>query len=150
MIELNLFRNSMTKESTLGTLSIKDGEKEEFFCYTLEDCVREVDGQPVTQWKIKGQTAIPCGRYRVLKTLSQRFGRYTLHIMDVPGFAGIRVHAGNTSNDTEGCVLVGMKASDKSISGTQAIINSGEALSKLEAKLFPLLDDHQPVFITIS
>lgn len=149
MITLNLFRNSLTKESALGTLSIAEGDKEEFICYTLEDCVREVPNGPVKNWKIPGQTAIPRGRYRVLKTMSQRFKRYTLHIMDVPGFAGIRIHAGNTAGDTEGCVLVGTGIADRSINGSQAITSSRDAVAKLEARLFPLLDDYQPIFIVV-
>lgn len=150
MITLTLFRNSLTKESALGTLSIKEGDKEEFLCYTLEDRVREVPHESVKNWKVPGQTAIPRGKFRVLKTMSQRFGKHTLHIMDVPGFAGIRIHAGNTAADTEGCVLVGMGMADRSINGSQAITRSRDAVAMLEARLFPLLDDHQPVFVVVT
>lgn len=150
MITLKLFRNSLTNESALGTLSIKEGDEEEFFCYTLEDCVREVPTEPIKNWKIPGQTAIPRGRYRVLKTMSQRFKKYTLQIMDVPGFAGIRIHAGNVAGDTEGCVLVGTGIADRSITESQAITNSRVAVQKLEARLFPVLDDYQPVFIEVT
>lgn len=150
MITLTLFRNSLTNESALGTLSIKEGNEEEFLCYTLEDRVREVPHESVKNWKVPGQTAIPRGRYRVLKTMSHRFKRYTLHIMDVPGFAGIRIHAGNTAADTEGCVLVGMGMADRSSNGSQAITRSRDAVAMLEARLFPLLDDHQPVIIVVT
>ncbi|SOD22176.1 DUF5675 family protein [Nitrosomonas ureae] len=84
------------------------------------------------------------GRYRVLKTMSQRFERYTLHIMDVPGFAGIRIHSGNTAKNTQGCVFVGGAIAEN------MVINSRNELVLLERKVFPLLDDHQAVFITIE
>ena len=149
MITLNLLRNSITAESAVGILSIKKDDEEEFLCYTLEDCVREVPTATVKSWKIPGQTAIPRGRYRVLKTMSQRFGKYTLHIMDVPGFSGIRIHAGNTHGDTEGCILVGCGIADRSITGSQSITRSREAVAKLEDRLFPMLDDYQPMFIAV-
>ena len=85
--------------ATIGKLSI-DGI---MACYTLEDEVREVPGQPVSEWKIKGATAIPAGEYRVTLEDSGRFGPDTLTINNVPGFQYIRMHAGNTSADTEGC-----------------------------------------------
>ena len=76
-------------------------------CYSLEDEVREIVGQPVSEWKVPGKTAIPAGHYRITFEDSSRFGKDTLTVNDVPGFAFIRIHGGNTVNDTEGCVLVG-------------------------------------------
>ena len=58
--------------------------------------------------KIWGETAIPKGNYRVSLTWSNRFKRVLPLVQDVPGFEGIRIHAGNTSADTEGCLLVGL------------------------------------------
>nr|WP_255252081.1 DUF5675 family protein [Nitrosomonas ureae] len=87
---------------------------------------------------------MPEGRCRVLKSMSQRFERSTLHIMDVPGFAGIRIHSGNTAKHTQGCVLVGGALADN------MVINSRNVLDRLEKRIFPLLDDHQAVFITIA
>jgi len=74
-----------------------------FFCYTLEDVVR-----PLGAAKVHGATAIPTGTYKVIVDLSTRFKRQMPHILDVPGFTGIRIHAGNTDKDTEGCILLGM------------------------------------------
>ena len=66
---------------------------------TLEDPEREE--------KIHGDTAIPCGRYRVTITLSTRFKRPMPYIHDVPNFTGVRIHGGNTEADTLGCPLLG-------------------------------------------
>lgn len=99
--------------ATVGALYI-DGVQR---CYTLEDEVRERTGIPVSEWKVKDATAIPAGTYRVTLELSTRFGPDTLTINDVPGFTSIRMHAGNTSADTEGCLLLGMKAMASSIVG---------------------------------
>jgi hypothetical protein len=81
---------------TIGIMAI-DGE---FYCYTLEDKVREV--------KIAHETAIPEGTYDVIIDYSNRFQKDMPHILKVPGFDGIRIHSGNTDADTDGCILVGM------------------------------------------
>lgn len=82
---------------TIGTLAV-DGE---YFCDTLEDPVR-----PAGQ-KVPGQTAVPAGVYEAVLTLSPRFKRVLPLLLDVPGFTGVRIHAGNTAEDTQGCILVG-------------------------------------------
>ena len=102
-MELLLQREPSSEACTLGGLLV-DGRS---FCWTLEDPVRERPGEPVANWKIPGRTAIPAGRYRVRLTWSQRFRRVLPLLDEVPGFAGIRIHAGNMAEDTEGCILVG-------------------------------------------
>jgi hypothetical protein len=77
-------------------------------CYTLEDKVREVEGQPVSSWKVQNETAIPRGTYNVSVTLSNRFKVRLPILADVDGFTGVRIHSGNSSKNTEGCILVGM------------------------------------------
>jgi hypothetical protein len=100
---LRLLREPSRFGATLGSLYI-DGHWEAF---TLEDENRERAGVPVRDWKIKGQTAIPAGRYRVIIAPSHRFKRPLPLLLDVPGFEGIRIHPGNGPADTEGCILVG-------------------------------------------
>ena len=94
-MHLRVIREPSTAAATMGILLI-DGV---FTCWTLEDVVREV--------KIPGETAIPAGRYAVQLSLSQRFQKLLPEILTVPGFTGIRIHAGNTQADTAGCLLVG-------------------------------------------
>jgi hypothetical protein len=38
---------------------------------------------------------------------SNRFGRMMPHVLDVPQFTGIRIHAGSRPEDTEGCPRTG-------------------------------------------
>lgn len=96
-MELSVIRKIFTDISTIGNLFIEN----EYFCFTLEDVVREPG------IKIPGKTAIPYGRYEVIIDQSKRFGRAMPHILDVPMFEGIRIHAGNKSEDVEGCIAVG-------------------------------------------
>jgi hypothetical protein len=83
-------------------------------CYTLEDKVRQVVGQPVSAWKVQDKTAIPTGTYDVVVTMSNRFKTKLPLLQNVEGFTGIRIHSGNHSGNTEGCILVGMTWDGKS------------------------------------
>lgn len=92
-------------------------------CYTLEDVVR-------TGAKVNGQTAIPTGTYNVIINHSNRFNRDLPLLENVPNFTGVRIHSGNTSANTEGCILVGTTWSGKDFIG-----NSKVAFNKLFEKL---------------
>jgi hypothetical protein len=103
---------------TIGKLYI-DGKYE---CYTLEDAVRDK--------KIQDVTAIPTGEYKLVIDASTRFRKDMPHILNVPNFTGVRIHAGNTSKDTEGCILLGA-----TWSGGDFISQSKLAFDKFFTKL---------------
>ena len=139
-MELQLFRVRFLESRTVGQLYVN----KEYFCFTEEDKVREIEGKPVEEWKIKETTAIPTGRYEVKLQVSGRFGPDTPTLMNVPGFEYIRVHAGNTEKDTEGCLLLGYKLNeDGTISGG----SSRPAVRDFKTLLKTTVE---PVFITIS
>ena len=118
-MHLRVIREPSTVAATMGILLI-DGV---FTCWTLEDVVREV--------KIPGETAIPAGRYAVRLSLSQRFQKLLPEILAVPGFTGIRIHAGNTQADTHGCVLVGrIRAYDRVEESKLALMHVMEQLRR--------------------
>jgi hypothetical protein len=120
-------------------------------CHTLEDEVREVIGQPVDVWKVHGQTAIPssqfCGRdYVVTLEQSPRFGADTITIHNVPGFVGVRVHAGNDTSDTEGCPLLGMQVNALGIVGG----TSRPAVALVKGRIAQALNLGEQVTLAIS
>ena len=112
-MKLLLQRRASQGDATVGHLYING----EHACYTLEDVVREIEGAPVAEWKVKGKTAIPAGIYDVELQNSPKYGADCLTVCDVPGFSYIRMHAGNGSQDTEGCILLGTQATDRTLVG---------------------------------
>lgn len=97
---LKVERKWKKQNYTIGILYI-NGIK---FCNTLEDKVRDLSREA----KVYGKTAIPAGTYRVENTYSPKYKRKMPQVMNVPFFEGIRIHSGNTEEDTEGCILVGI------------------------------------------
>ena len=116
-MELELRRIARRDTYTIGRLSI-DGV---YFCDTCEDRDRGLRQElPVSvnqARKVRGQTAIPTGRYRVtLGVKSPKYSKkkqyaacngYVPRLINVPAFDGILIHIGNTAADSEGCILVG-------------------------------------------
>lgn len=123
--------------------------------YTIEDPVREPVGpRPtlwtrlvawVASWKVKGDTAIPAGSYRLAWTYSPRFGRYTIQLLDVPGYDGVRIHPGNTKEDTEGCILPGLS---RALNGVD-VHDSRIAVARLETVVRGRLDTGRAVWLRI-
>lgn len=101
---------------TLGKLYVDNV----LFCQTIEDEDRrlELGGE-----KIYGKTAIPRGRYVVQLSFSHRFAKLLPEILDVPGFDGVRMHGGNTPDDTLGCVLMGQVRTTTGIAQCAATVD---------------------------
>lgn len=102
---------------------------------TVEDEVRVLtDCTKVTcVGKIPGRTAIPAGTYEVRDTWSPRFGRMMLEVVGVPGFQGIRIHSGNTADDTEGCLIPGLRATANGVAYSTSAVK--QLNSDVRAKL---------------
>ena len=112
-----------SKNSTIGEMTV-DGKWE---CYTLEDVERDV--------KIKCETAIPKGTYKVIINKSNRFKKLLPLVLNVPNFEGIRIHPGNTNHDTEGCILVGRTRSKDFIGQSRKAFESLFAKMKLAKEI---------------
>lgn len=128
-MNIEVKRIALKDTYTIGKLYI-DGA---YFCDTLEDKDRGLeDNMPIEKimfLKKPHITAIPTGTYTVILNYSNRFKRIMPLVMNVKGFAGIRIHAGNTSEDTDGCILVGEnKAKGK-------VLNSKETYNRLFEKM---------------
>jgi hypothetical protein len=106
-MNIKIIRTAKKDNYTIGHLYVNG----DYMCDTLEDKdrgLKQTDNIAyIKAKKIFGQTAIPYGTYKVTITYSPTFKKYLPLINDVKGFTGIRIHSGNTANDTEGCILVG-------------------------------------------
>lgn len=135
-MNLLLKRDYFSDTTTIGKLYV-DGI---FQCYTLEDKDRELENG---KEKVYGETAIPRHTYQVIIDYSNRFKRELPLLKNVPDFEGIRIHPGNTHEDTHGCILVG--------SGTSGdkLFNSRVAFESLFKKMEDAYDRQEPISITI-
>lgn len=99
-MKLELTRDIFKDEFTLGKLYADN----KLVGYTCEDKDRKLeDGGG----KVYGTTAIPRGLYKIVLSFSPHFGKVLPELLNVPGFAGIRIHGGNTAADSLGCILLG-------------------------------------------
>ena len=106
-MRIELVRIAFKSTYTIGKLYV-DGK---YFSDVLEDVDRGLDSSmsesEILKKKVKGQTAIPTGHYVINITYSPKYKRMMPLLLDVKGFSGIRIHSGNSSKDTEGCLIVG-------------------------------------------
>jgi len=103
---MKILRSDYYDDTTIGL--VQAGGK--FFGYCLEDAVRDA--------KIKGKTAIPAGKYEMVVNVSNRFKREMPLLLKVPNFEGVRIHGGNTHEDTDGCLLIASnRPTDKTVQG---------------------------------
>lgn len=130
-MKIEVIRTRQEVDATTGELYV-DGK---FVCYTLEDAIRKE--------KIKGVTAIPAGTYDVIINMSTRFKRLMPLLVNVPNYEGVRIHPGNTAEDTEGCILVGSKVR----SDGRFVSESMKAYTKLFAMMTAAKDK---ITITIT
>lgn len=131
-MNLLLERDVLTDKFTLGKLSVNGKQ----LYFTCEDTVRAE--------KIKGETAIPAGNYNVVITYSNRFKKLMPLLENVPGFDGVRIHGGNTSANTEGCILVGANRT------ADGVRNCSGPLHLLQMDIQRELDAKRKVIITIK
>jgi hypothetical protein len=118
---------------TLGRLYV-DGK---MICFTLEDEFRKV--------KVKGDTRIPSGTYKVCFYDSPSHGPRSLMIKDVPGFSYILIHTGNTEDDTAGCLIVGKRIG--TLNHKRAVLDSKTAYNEIYPIIAGALDRNEDVEI---
>ena len=152
-MELILERIAKKKTYTIGHLYIAkepDGNNPGLgqpltkglqICDTLEPTWRDYKNGA---YKVKGRSAIPEGRYAVVISFSPKFKQWLPILLGVPKFNGIRIHAGNTAADTEGCILVGK---NKLVG---QVVDSRIWLHRLKQKIVEAKSRGEPVWITIK
>ena len=148
-MELILERIAKRKTYTIGRLYIRrqvvdeysTGYSDDYFCDTLEPTWRDYEHGA---YKVKGRSAIPEGRYAVVISYSPKFQACLPILLGVPKFSGIRIHAGNTPQDTEGCILVGKNRL------VGQVLDSRIWLHRLKNKIVEAKARDEPVWLTIK
>ena len=149
IMELILKRIAKRKTYTIGRMYIRGqvmdeylpGTEDKYFCDTLEPTWRDYEHGA---YKVKGKSAIPEGRYAVVISYSPRFKQWLPILLGVPKFEGIRIHAGNTAKDTEGCILVGKNRE------VGKVLDSRKWLYELKQRIVEAKDKGEAVWITIK
>ena len=112
---LTLIRHTSDLFGTYGVLIY--GRK--VLCHTFELPWRQ---------NSKNTSCVPTGTYPVIKSNSPRFG-HVFYLKNVPYREGILIHPGNTSKDTQGCILPGLD-----VDGA-GVIHSRLAMQRLLSEL---------------
>lgn len=108
-LKYRLVRDAQVDDATLGRLYSTMPMGDRYICETLEDAAR------APGVKVDKRTAIPCGAYKLIVNLSNRFKKRMPLLVNVPMFEGVRIHTGNTAVDTEGCIILGQQRSGSTV-----------------------------------
>lgn len=145
-MELKLKRIALQDTYTIGRLYVDN----HYFCDIIEDKVRDL----ARESKVYSKTAIPYGKYEVtMKVQSPKYSQrasyawcngYLPRLLNVPHFDGILIHAGNTAEDSAGCLIVG----ENKVKGQ--VINSMATLKRLVSILKYASDSGDKIWITIE
>ena len=136
-MELRLERKYRNNNYCIDKLYING----KYFSDVLEDPDRGLTDtmslEEIKKIKIKGNTCIPYGTYNITITYSPRFKKNLPLLNNVKGFDGIRIHSGNTPQDTEGCLLLGFnkvkgQVRDSRVTTDKLIAQIQQALNKEE------------------
>jgi hypothetical protein len=120
MIKLLLKRKVSKSLYTMGKL-IVNGEQ---FCDTLENTKK----------------IIPTGSYKIVLIWSNKFRRVLPELVNVPSRMAIMIHRGNSSKDTQGCILVGIN--DKA-----GWLNNS---ARYEQKIVELIKQYRECWVTVA
>ena len=151
-MELILKRIAKRSTYTIGRLYIcrqvtdnQAGTEEQYFCDTLEPTWRDYQHGA---YKIKGKSAIPEGRYAIVITWSPRMKKWLPLLIGDRDFnkkwQGVRIHAGNTAKDTEGCILLGENRQ------VGMVLDSRLWVNRLKQKITEAKEQGEAVWLTIK
>ena len=124
---INIVREIMDQRGVQGALRCGA-----FSCFTLE-----------RPWlnNQRRVSCIPAGTYKGRVLPSPRFGIDLPELLDVPGRDQILIHPGNTIDDTEGCILIGLDRDESE----PRIMRSRKAL----AALFEAIGDAREFWVNV-
>lgn len=153
-MELIVDRKWKKDTYTISNLTI-DGK---WFCNILEDTDRGLDDSmsvtKIKKLKKPSITAIPRGTYKVtLDVVSPKYSTNAFYkqvcngkvprLLNVKGFEGVLIHAGNSSKDSAGCLLVGVNKAKGQV------LNSKETFKELYKLLKDKYDKDEKITIKI-
>jgi len=118
---LILTRGHKSNDVTLGFLQIEGAYHDPI--YTLENPWRD---------NAKKVSCIPDGSYPCKPFSGTRY-KNVWHVSGVPDRSAILIHYGNTTEDTEGCVLIGLNAGRLKLK--PAVLDSVKAIQYLRSLL---------------
>ena len=115
-MNFTLIRSS---KGVFGIFGQMKGEGTPLVFSTLEHAFKQSDGSysPV----------VPEGTYACVRRSSPKFGFDVFMLKEVPGHNFVEIHVGNFNKDSDGCILLGLKSTNISIS------DSRDAFSKFMA-----------------
>lgn len=143
-MRVTLRRIAFKDKYTIGKVYINN----KYFSDSIEDKDRGLydymSEEYILEKKVKHESAIPYGMYKLLWTYSPKYKRFMPEVLDVKGFTGIRIHSGNTEEDSSGCILLGF---NKKVG---KVLDSRKTCKKFDAIIEEYYKKGEPMTIEVT